>query len=40
MLKLPVFSQPAPELVEQYATAFERVLANADQIPRSTDGTD
>lgn len=34
MLRLPVFPWPAPDLVEQYATAFEKVHAAAARLPR------
>ena len=34
MLKLPSFPSATTELLDQYAGAFEKVLAHADQIPR------
>lgn len=34
MLKLPSFPSASTELLDQYAGAFEKVLAHADQIPR------
>ncbi len=34
MLKLPSFPSASTELLDQYACAFEKVLAHADQIPR------
>ena len=34
MLKLPSFPSASTELLDQYAAAFEKVLAHVDQIPR------
>jgi dTDP-4-amino-4,6-dideoxygalactose transaminase len=34
LLKLPSFPQADDELMDQYAAAFEKVLAHADQLPR------
>jgi len=35
LLKLPSFPSATPELLDQYALAFEKVLAHANDIPRS-----
>ena len=34
VLKLPTFPSASTALLDQYAAAFEKVLAHADQIPR------
>jgi hypothetical protein len=34
LLKLPCFAQADEALVDQYARAFEKVLARADDLPR------
>jgi dTDP-4-amino-4,6-dideoxygalactose transaminase len=36
LLKLPSFPNAEPALIEQYARAFERVVAHADEIPRES----
>jgi perosamine synthetase len=36
LLKLPSFPQASVELIDQYAAAFEKVLAHADDLPRET----
>ena len=33
LIKLPSFPQASPELIEQYAVAFEKVFANLDSLP-------
>jgi dTDP-4-amino-4,6-dideoxygalactose transaminase len=35
LLKLPSFPQASPELLDQYAAAFEKVLGHADKLPRA-----
>ena len=34
LLRLPVFPNAGPELMEQYARAFEKVFAHASELPR------
>ena len=36
LLKLPGFPQAGAALLDQYAAAFEKVLAHADDLPRET----
>jgi len=36
LLKLPSFPQASAELIDQYAAAFTKVLAHADDVPRET----
>lgn len=36
LLKLPSFPQASAELIDQYAAAFEKVLAHAGDLPRET----